>query len=969
MDRRISSAAIFVVVVVICGMLSCDDSTEPGSEILGRFEITAPDTVANGSVFSVTVVAVGDQGTRPFTTFNGDVELTVSEGAVSPDRLTLTDGAGTADLVLSCGGGQQTLTARGGGKSGSTTLNASLLDAIPGDPGDPVEGAIPEFGFVAVGDYYSTGHPDLAGAYLSHEVAIVVFGLGTTIADANALISLHGASVVGGLTGVNGQAPGILFLRLPTDTHTEMESALADMRGEPHVLIAVQDMLMSTEEIPGVNAGNQTEWSWELTPSGGNWGLELCRVPQMWNLNGVLRKSGRAVMTGVIDVGFEDTPVDLIYYNLTPGQERSHGTRVAAIIGATYNNGRGIDGINPFSGMIVKGIEEPSGATAITYRISAGQAIISDLYSLAKTFNLIQVINVSLGYNWFRAGIDGTNDPAARALAYSHGALLEQALNLLSFFRPLPIIVAAAGNESDKGFGTQEARYASPMANAALEHDVKSIIVVEAVDYQAGAGPGDAVLASFSGVFGDISAPGVDVQSLDLDDDPTIVRGTSYASPFVTGVIGYLLCLDPGLTIGNIRELLFLNGLEVEGGGADRIDAWASAIDIDRIRGNTAILRMLCDIDDGTPDGNLRVDYENGVDFTDDDADGDGGIGDGTVDMSDFRRWRDWWLYIEGYDPALDGAADHIKRDVNGDGVVSTPAGENIYPRGDFNGDGVLSPSAVSYVPGAIDGDATDIEILQMVFDDPYYEADDLPELIESVDVTFNCSTALSLNPGTIEVVLYNYEEVVEARTIHAADPVQVFTASRDLWNPTFYLVQGGWRVPYDDFGFFEDTGLDHYLRPLLVADISPRAGFLHTCGETSLSPVIVRLADLDLYPGNVLHLRVLGGYDGAIGRYGAQASGIFSSSDVLLDQSYLYRVPGAIQADTYNDNTATTYECGGEETDIPEDFRIDSSLIVEIPPGAMYLFIGVADCWYSDNTEYADGYAVYLTALPKNSQ
>ena len=58
---------------------------------------------------------------------------------------------------------------------------------------------------------------------------------------------------------------------------------------------------------------------------------------------------------------------------------------------------------------------------------------------------------------------------------------------------------------------------------------------------------------------------------------------------------------------------------------------------------------MLLDIDDGTSDGNLR--FKGGVDFdadpasdTYDDFDGDGGIGDGKIDMSDFRRWRDWYL-------------------------------------------------------------------------------------------------------------------------------------------------------------------------------------------------------------------------------------------------------------------------------------------------------------------------------------
>jgi subtilisin family serine protease len=972
MNRRILAAVILIAVGIMCCIQSCDNNTsEPGQETLGSFDITAPDTVTTGVTFSISVIAVGNQGTRPFTSFSGDVELTLSDGLIFPGSIALIDGEGTIDVVMSGNGGQQTLTARGGGKSGSITLNASLLDAIPGNPGDPVEGAIPEIYFAASDDYYSTGHPDLSGAYISHEIVIVVFEIGTTVGEANAVISRHGASIVGGLTGVDGQAPGIMFLKLPTGTHTEMESALEDMHGDSHVRIAVQDMLVGTEEIPGTNVGNEIEWAWDGTPTGGNWGLELCRVPQMWNLNAAVKKTGQAVMTGIIDAGFEELHEDLVYYNLTPDKEHYHGTMVAGIIGATYNNGKGIDGINPFAGMIVKAIEETSGSVVITYRASAGQAYISNLYTLAKTYNQIKVINISLAYNWYLFDIDGTNDPAAQGLAYMHGALLEQTLNLLSFFRPLPVITAPAGNESNHGFGVQDARYSSPMTNAALEHGVETIIVVEAVDYQQGTGSGDAVLASFSGINGHISAPGVNIQSLDLDNNCKIASGTSFAAPFVAGVISYLLCLDPNLTIQNIQDLLFLNALDVGGGGSDRIDAWASAMDIDRVRANTAILRMLCDIDDGTTDGNLRVDYESGVDFTEEDADGDGGWGDGSVDMSDFRRWRDWLLQVEeAWRLSLDGATDHIKRDVNGDGAVGSAAEENIYPRGDFNGDGVLSSTAVCYVPGAIDNIVTDLEVFQSVFDDAHYSAGDLPGLIESVDITFNCSTAFSTGSGPIEIeITGRYYEVLETRSFGASDPVQIFSVPRDQSDVKCWLNQDGWTVPYNEFEYLEDVARDHYMRPLMVADISPRAGFLHTCGETPLSPAIIALSDLDLNPGDWLYLRVLGSFLGPIGYYGALASGIFSSSDVLLDSSNLHRVPGAIQADTYDHHTTTTYECDGEPTDIPEDFRIDTSLIVEIPAGATHLFIGVSDCWYSDNVEGPDGYAVYLTALAKNGQ
>ena len=50
-------------------------------------------------------------------------------------------------------------------------------------------------------------------------------------------------------------------------------------------------------------------------------------------------------------------------------------------------------------------------------------------------------------------------------------------------------------------------------------------------------------------------------------------------------------------------------------------------------------MKMLIDIDDGTIDGNQRVHAESGTDFVTEDSDGDGGRGDGTIDMSDFRRW------------------------------------------------------------------------------------------------------------------------------------------------------------------------------------------------------------------------------------------------------------------------------------------------------------------------------------------
>ena len=87
------------------------------------------------------------------------------------------------------------------------------------------------------------------------------------------------------------------------------------------------------------------------------------------------------------------------------------------------------------------------------------------------------------------------------------------------------------------------------------------------------------------------------------------------------------------------------------------------------------------------------------------DADRNERFGDDQVDMSDFRRWRDWYLRLHSADyPSLtlDGNVHHPKKDMDGDrGFFDRPCpvqtgGEStddcIYPRwADFNGDGRIS--------------------------------------------------------------------------------------------------------------------------------------------------------------------------------------------------------------------------------------------------------------------------------------
>jgi hypothetical protein len=194
---------------------------------------------------------------------------------------------------------------------------------------------------------------------------------------------------------------------------------------------------------------------------------------------------------------------------------------------------------------------------------------------------------------------------------------------------------------------------------------------------------------------------------------------------------------------------------------------------------------MLVDVDDGTLDGNARTNAD-GSDYTEEDADGDGGPGDGRVDMSDFRRWRDWLLQAEGAAGArLDGSPRHPKRDVNVNGRFAADGdAENLYPRGDFNGDGQLSRTATRAVAGAMGGQAaTDLAVLQKLFADPDHEASELPGLVNSADVTVNAALCLA-QPGVARVRTRVFATggpvPLVGRTHDAATPVRVYTLPVD---------------------------------------------------------------------------------------------------------------------------------------------------------------------------------------------
>ncbi|MFN4219011.1 MAG: S8 family serine peptidase [Candidatus Bipolaricaulia bacterium] len=431
-------------------------------------------------------------------------------------------------------------------------------------------------------------------------------------------------------------------------------------------------------------------------------------------------------------------------------------------------------GVNPFAQMIGISPKIPQGQD---WRAS-WEILIQTLTKLLENHPEIRVVNVSMSYNWpvnTRLKVNPNIDSEAQKLVIGHGLLMRR----LAALYPNVLFVAAAGNDSPKRFGYPteiHAQWASPLNWAALAPDLEldgetftqadNILVIESFDAIL-PGEHNHRKSDFSNVGGHFSAPGGRILSTVLTERYDTLDGTSMAAPHVTSLVSYLLALEPSLTVSEITELLRRSAQIVEpesAGGrgpnsespAPRIDAFGALIALDALRSEHLVQRALVDVDDCTPDGNLRVDAHGRQIET---LCPDGLRGDGNIDMRDFRAFRDALLYVEGKLSNLDGSPTHRKKDLNGDGCVhdaaptACPVLESAYTRFDFNGDGLVSRDAKAEFNSTL---LTDLEVLISVWgsgpsaDIEGWRAQDLFALLDSADVHIDLSAFVGSDRVTV---------------------------------------------------------------------------------------------------------------------------------------------------------------------------------------------------------------------------
>lgn len=186
----------------------------------------------------------------------------------------------------------------------------------------------------------------------------------------------------------------------------------------------------------------------------------------------------------------------------------SHGTQVSGVIAAVGNNNEGVCGVN-WQGSIM----------ALRLSIYVTSAEVAEALDYAAA-NRANVANMSFGSDEF--GPEG--DPLVKTAidnAFARGVLL----------------VASAGNDD-----TSEPHY------PAAYYNVMAVASTNGEDIKTG--------HSSFGQWVDITAPGTDIVTTDLNNEYIATAGTSFSAPYVAAVGALMLAYRPELTHIEVRAIL-----------------------------------------------------------------------------------------------------------------------------------------------------------------------------------------------------------------------------------------------------------------------------------------------------------------------------------------------------------------------------------------------------------------------------
>ncbi|MBT9169423.1 MAG: Thermophilic serine proteinase [Syntrophomonadaceae bacterium] len=370
---------------------------------------------------------------------------------------------------------------------------------------------------------------------------IVVVGVeGISPDEISRIVAKIGGRIVGGMEHL-----GIFQVEIPGDDIASIYSALEALENVPEIVGAFPNYV-PVSQIQRVTP-DDPQWT-EKRNQEQRWGQEYIGLPEAWTVT-----TGAAdLRLGVIDVGFDPRHPDLTHLVVRVGNPEwyrkvleevgwqthlSHGNAVASIVGARADNREGMAGVVWYSKLY--GYVSNSTTDFLELLRAAAQ-------------DGVRVVNVSLG--WI-----GQRESLADVQKRS-GELDALRVALDRFVRtevPGLLIIVSAGNNPNVSTDYE------PLASLAA--DLENVLTVGAI------GP-DSNRASFSswGESVSVAAPGVDIWAATATNWPHRnwfwVRwvfglykyhdGTSFAAPFVTGVVGLIWSVNPYLTPGQVKQII-----------------------------------------------------------------------------------------------------------------------------------------------------------------------------------------------------------------------------------------------------------------------------------------------------------------------------------------------------------------------------------------------------------------------------
>lgn len=295
------------------------------------------------------------------------------------------------------------------------------------------------------------------------------------------------------------------------------------------------------------------------------WYLEMIDAPGAWRiatdreLLGATRTVKVAVIDSLFDTAHEDlrgvmsddgynfvTDEPIAVPGVTPDEDDKHGTHVAGLVGAEGGNGVGVvgaayvgagDGPVAMMPVVVLARDENGATQGSLADLAEGILYAAGIPRSGRPqpSSPARIITMSLG---------------ASALVAAEEVFLHEVIRLAADADVL--MIAASGN---RGWAPVDFPARFP-----------EVIAVGALDSR-----GQRATFSNYGEALELMAPGVSLVSTIPADQYDALSGTSMATPLVAGVAAMIRFVNPGLTAGQVREILRSTAADLGDAGRDQL--------------------------------------------------------------------------------------------------------------------------------------------------------------------------------------------------------------------------------------------------------------------------------------------------------------------------------------------------------------------------------------------------------------